>query len=373
MITREFPPDSGGIGYYVYYLSRKLLERGHKVEIITRSLSAETTTESTDGINVYRVSYVPFYPFHICLHGFFVNKLLRSLEPKLTVIHMHSPLPPPIKTTLPVITTVHSPSKRAFENTYTDTHDLRSWADKLQQMIVYPPIEKRIFKLSNKITTVSSNVREELRAYNLNPQAITVVGNGVDQRFFIPKQSKNQTKPYVLFVGVFRSGKGVLDLLDCANYVCAKRPDAHFILCGDGPLLEKMRVRVQNKGLQKQITFFGRADRNRLVKLYQNAMVLVQPSYHEGLSTVILEAMSCGLPLVANDIAGNREVILSGSNGILVPPKSPESMARAVLKLLDDPNLRELIGRAARKTIEDKYSWDIVTDNIIKCYENSLT
>lgn len=372
MITREFPPKAAGIGYYVYYLSKNLLKRGHKVDVITRGSSKKTTIETIDGINVFNVSYTPVYPFHIYLHGFFVNNILKSLESKLSIVHLHSPLPPPIKTSLPVITTVHSSCKRAFKNTYTDTYDIRSLAEKLQSMILYPSIESNILKHSDKITTVSSNVSDELSAYGLNSEAITVVGNGVDEKVFVPNKSKTQTKPYVLFVGILRSGKGVFDLLKCAKYVCEKRPDVRFLLCGWGPLLKNLQDKAVKIGLQKQIIFLGHTGRSKLVKLYQNATLLVQPSYHEGLSTVILEAMSCGLPVVATDIDGNRTVISSGLNGILVPPKSPESMARSILKLLNDANVRERIGRAARSTIEDQYSWDKITDNIIKCYEKLL-
>jgi glycosyltransferase involved in cell wall biosynthesis len=82
--------------------------------------------------------------------------------------------------------------------------------------------------------------------------------------------------------------------------------------------------------------------------------------------------MSCGLPVVATDIGGNNEVISSGVNGFLVPPKCPEDMANAILKLLGDPVLREKIGRAARMTIEKHYTWDKIADNILKCYENLL-
>jgi glycosyltransferase involved in cell wall biosynthesis len=227
--------------------------------------------------------------------------------------------------------------------------------------------------MSKKITSVSSNVSEELSAYGLNPRTITVVGNAVDEELFVPKQSKAQTNSYVLFVGIFRSGKGVFDVLNCAKYVCDKRPDIRFVLCGNGPLLKSMEECVKKMGLQRQIVFLGYiADRNRLSKLYQNATLLVQPSYHEGFSTVVLEAMSCGLPVVANDIAGNRTIISSRSNGILVPPRSPEAMANSVLELLNDASLRDRIGRAARATVENYYTWDNIADTVIECYESVL-
>jgi glycosyltransferase involved in cell wall biosynthesis len=71
MVTRELPPDSGGIGYYVYNLSKKLIERGHEVAIITRGPKARSTQELIEGIEVFRVSFFPIYPFHIWVHGAF--------------------------------------------------------------------------------------------------------------------------------------------------------------------------------------------------------------------------------------------------------------------------------------------------------------
>lgn len=372
MITREFPPICGGIGYYVYYLSKKLIQRGHEVQVITRANSLNYSLENIDGIHLFNVPFLPIYPFHISLHGFFVNKLLKSLEPQINIVHLHSPIPPPVKTAVPVMTTFHSPCKRAFEKIYRDSKDLRSFAEQLQTMVVYPPIELKILERSNKITAVSPNVSQELSAYGLDPKTITIVGNAVDDEFFKPHSSKIKSLPYILFVGVLRSGKGVFEIIKCAKIVTDKHPDARFIVCGDGPLMRTLRLEALKIGLQKQIIFLGYVNRGRLIQLYQISSVLFHPSYHEGLSTVVLEAMSCGLPVVANDIPGNRTVISSGINGVLVTDKSPESMANSILKLLNDENLRINIGTAARNTIKNGYSWNKNVDKIIECYDELL-
>jgi glycosyltransferase involved in cell wall biosynthesis len=372
MITREFPPKAAGIGFYVYYLAKKLIQRGHKVDVITRGNVAKTKMESIEGINVYRVTFIPLYPLHIWLHGLFVNSILKALEPHLSIVHLHSPLVPPIRTSLPVVTTIHSPCKRAYENTYLDTRDLYSLAERLQSMVVKSFIESKILAISKKITSVSSNVSEEMRSYGLNPQNIKVVGNAVDENLFVPKHKRTEPDIYVLFVGIFRSGKGIFDLLEVARCVCNERSDVRFLLCGKGPLIRSVQAEIKKQGLQKKVILLGFADRTRIVKLYQKATLLVQPSYHEGLSTVVLEAMSCGLPVVANDIAGNRTVISSGVNGILVPLRSPKIMAKAVLELLNDPYRRERIGKAARTTILASYTWEKIADNIIECYENAI-
>jgi glycosyltransferase involved in cell wall biosynthesis len=372
MIAREFPPQSGGIGYYVYYLSKKLRERGAEITVITRGSAGKTVKKVVNGVNVFYVSFFPLYPFHVWIHGAFVNRLLKSLEPKLTLVNLHSPLPPPIKTSLPIITTVHSPSKRLRNVRPREIYDFKSLADQMQSMFVYPPIESKVFNLSTKITTVSLSVAMELKNYGLDPDKITVVGNGVDEKAFAPIQNKRCTEEYVLFTGVLRAGKGLFDFVECGRQVCKVRPDVKFVICGSGPFLGKLKEKVRILGLQRQIVFTGFADRNRLRKIYQNATVHVIPSYHEGLPSVLLEAMSCGLPVVATNVGGINEVISSGTNGFLVPPKSPKLMAEIILKLLDDCMLRKKIGEAARKTIEKRYTWDKVADNVIKCYEDVL-
>lgn len=368
MITSEFPPISGGVGYYVYNLSKKLLQRGHQVTVMTRGSANKTRKDVVDGIDVFRVSFFPLYPFHVWVHGVFVNRLFKSLEPKLTLVHLHTPLPPPIKTSLPIITTVHTPMK--IDARYHEVFNFISLAERVQSMVVYPPIESKLFAISKRITAVSRSVAGELKEYGLNPDEIAVVGNGVDEETFVPLRNQKRTERYVLYTGVLRARKGLFDLIKCAEYVCKVCPDIKFILSGRGPFLNKLEENIRKTGLQKRIVFLGYVKRDKLIQVYQNATVHIVPSHYEGLPTVLLEAMSCGLPVVATDIGGNNEVISSGLNGFLVPSKSPESMAKIILKLLDDANLRERLGRAARRTIENYYTWDKIADNILKCYES---
>ena len=96
MITREFPPISGGIGYYVYNLSKKLIERGHEVSVITRGSTRKTIKSEVEGIDIFWAPFFPLYPFHLGIHGYFVNKIVKSLSSEVDLIHIHSPLPPPV-------------------------------------------------------------------------------------------------------------------------------------------------------------------------------------------------------------------------------------------------------------------------------------
>jgi glycosyltransferase involved in cell wall biosynthesis len=370
MISRDFPPVAGGIGYYVHNLSKKLVERGHRVTVITQGSMSKTRMEMLDGIEVFRAPFFPLYPFHIQIHGFFVDSLFRKLEPKLTLVHLHTPMPPPIETSLPVMTTVHTSMKA--DARYHEVIDLSSLAERLQSMFVYPRIELKLLRASMKITAVSQSVAKELKEYGLDIQEITVVGNGVDEKTFVPLRNRNCTEKYVLFTGFLKPRKGLFDLIECAEYVCRVYSDVNFVICGTGPFLRKLEQEIRSKGLHKRILLLGYVNRNKLIQTFQNATVQVLPSHYEGLPTVLLEAMSCGVPVVATDVGGNSDVISSGVNGFLVPPKCPEEMAKIVMRLIDDASLRENIGRAARKTIEKYYTWDKIADNILKCYENML-
>jgi glycosyltransferase involved in cell wall biosynthesis len=370
MLTRELPPKSGGIGYYVYNLSRKLVQRGHEVTVIARGSTHRYTYKMVDGIKVFNASFFPVYPFHVWIHHAFVRALFKSLEPKLDLVHLHSPIVPPVETSLPIITTAHTLMK--VDSGYHEIYDFPSFAERLQSRIFYPPTETRLFRISGLVTAVSKSVADELRQYGLDPNKVPVVGNGVDENTFSPPQNRANTEKYVLYTGVLRARKGLFDLLECARYVCQADQNVRFIVVGRGPLFGRLSEAVRKKGMDKKVILLGFVKRERLVDLYKTATVHVIPSHYEGLPTVLLEAMSCGLPVVATNVSGNREVITNGVNGFLVPPKTPKRMAEIILELLDNTALRESIGKAARKTIEDYYTWDKITDNIIDCYENLL-
>jgi glycosyltransferase involved in cell wall biosynthesis len=370
MLTGELPPKSGGIGYYVYNLSKKLVQRGHEVTIIAKGSTNRYTYKVVDGINIFAASFFPLYPFHVWIHKAFVKILFKSLEPKLDLVHLHSPIVPPVKTSLPIITTVHTSMK--VDSEYHEICDFYSLAERLQCKVFYPPAETKLFRISSLITAVSHSVADELRQYGLDPNKIPVVRNGVDENTFSPLQSRAKTEKYVLYTGGLRARKGLFDLLECAQYVCQVNQNVHFVVVGQGPLFGRLFEAVRKKGMGEKVILLGFVKRDRLISLYKNATVHVIPSHYEGLPTVLLEAMSCGLPVVATNVSGNREVITNGVNGFLVPPKTPKQMAEIILKLLDSTALRESIGKAARKTIEDYYTWDKITDNIIDCYENLL-
>jgi glycosyltransferase involved in cell wall biosynthesis len=120
--------------------------------------------------------------------------------------------------------------------------------------------------------------------------------------------------------------------------------------------------------ISENFRFTGYVEKSTLIELYQSAAVYAFPSYYEGLPTSVLEAMACGTPVVATAIDGITEVVKDGQNGFTVPVKNPDAMANAIMKVLRDKDLQERIGRAARLTIEEGFTWEIVANRASECY-----
>lgn len=366
--SANFPPEEG-IGNYIYNMSKEFIRKGHHVTIITRGSFSKTKEENFEGITLYRVPFLRVYPFHVHLHGIFVNKLLRSIEHKFDIIHIHSPLPPLVKSKIPVLLTIHSPMKNGAS--VLEVTDFFSLAIKFQAKYISYPLEIKLIKNSCMITTVSSTVAKNLEEYGVKSENIKVVYNGVDQHIFVPSAMIPKEK-YALYTGRISYGKGLIELIECAKEICELRDDVNFLLAGDGPLLPNLKEKVNDLNLQSRIRFLGRVNRDTIITLYQNATIFAFPSYYEGLPGSLLEAMACKLPIVATEVPGNIELIEHNKNGILIPPKNGASLAKEILYLLDDPGKREKFGENARKTIEDKFTWDAVSDRILSCYYSLL-
>jgi glycosyltransferase involved in cell wall biosynthesis len=357
-------PPREGIGNYVYNMSKKFIGKGHEVTLVTRG-GVRCKKEYFDNIEIFKPVFIPCYPLHVHFHGIFVNKLFKRLEAMCDVVHIHTPLAPVIATKLPIVSTVHTPMKTDIRN--FESVGIFSYLSKVQ-CGVSCALEQKLLKRSNMVTAVSNTVAQELvEWYGLERRGIEVIYNGVDEKIFAPNYNKPEKK-YILYVGSLAYRKGLFDLVECGKYICKEYPDVDFIIVGDGMLKDKLQKKVKKLELGNKIVFKGHVPKTELIRLYQNATIHILPSHYEGLPTVLLEAMSCGLPVVATAVSGNLDVISDGENGILIPPKSPKKMADAISMLLDDYETRRKLGKNARETIEKRFTWDLISDKVLGCY-----
>ncbi len=371
-ITSASLPPEEGIGNYVNGLSRQFVKKGHTVTIITRGSKGKKQKEHYDGIEIIRIPFIPLYPFYMTIQKSLFNTAFKKIESNFDIVHIHSPLSPPIQTTLPTIATIHTPMKADTRASFNETRNLRTTIWRISGNCISYPLEVTLIQNAKIITVVATSVAEELKEYPTTNKKIIMMGNGIDHHLFKPVEKKTQEK-YILFTGRLSYRKGLFDLVESAHHICKKYPDVSFKVTGSGVLVDELRRRTQDLGIEKQFHLLGFVSREQLVSLYQNATVYALPSHYEGLPTVLLEAMACGAPVVATAVSGNVDVITHNENGLLIPPKAPEKLTEALSLLLDDDQLRKKLGKNARKTIEEKYTWDSISNNYLNLYQSLLT
>ena len=161
----------------------------------------------------------------------------------------------------------------------------------------------------------------------------------------IPAQSR-----VVGSIGRLAEEKGYLFLLEAFARVLDSHPEAYLLLVGDGPLGSELRARAETLGIASHVVFAGlQAD---IEAIFAGLDLFVSSSLWEGLSTVILESMAAGTPVVATDIAGTREIIHRGQNGWLVPPADAAALAQAICDALDNEAARERFAGRAREDVQ---------------------
>lgn len=152
-------------------------------------------------------------------------------------------------------------------------------------------------------------------------------------------------------VANFKEHKGHRYLLEAADRVRRARPEVRFVLVGTGPLEADIRRQVERLGLRDTVVFAGfRDDAWRVVSSFD---VFALSSVHEGLSLAVIEALALGKPAVVTRAGGLPEVVQHGRHGLVVPPRDPGALARALLRILGDADLRRSMGEAARIRADD--------------------
>jgi glycosyltransferase involved in cell wall biosynthesis len=371
MILSTALPAREGIGFYAWNLARHLSAQGHTLHLITRGERNKPFREDLDGITIWRPTFWPLYPFHVDVHMLFVAKVLRLLDGDIDIIHVHTPLVKLPPTSHPMLVTVHTPMKTDAASIPAST--LLGWLVKLQTPFSIR-LEQQLFAQAACIMAVAHSVANELEAYKIDSDMVTVIGNGVDTTIFHPtvEPLTPPTNPYFLTAGRLAPRKGLEDLIACAAVVLKKYPNHRFLIAGAGPLERRLRQDIRRRGLEQQIMLIGHiADRQQLATLYQNATAYVHPAHYEGLPTVLLEAMACGTPVVATAVSGALDVV-DGNNGLLVAPHAPAQLAETLMRLIAQPTLGQELGKQATETIQTRYSWNIISQNYLRHYQSML-
>lgn len=231
------------------------------------------------------------------------------------------------------------------------------------------PIIKYVWINADKVIANSQSLRE-LAYNNFIKRKIYVIPNGVDTNVFHPtKRIKNNKFIKIISIGRLSRQKGIDYMLEAISMIRSDyiRP---FILeiVGDGPEKNKLIKKCSRFKISDRVIFSGWSKREDIASKYQNADIFITVSLIEGMPNTLLEAMSCGLPVIASDIPAHKELIINNKNGLLFPVKNAYSLSEAVRILINDDILRMKMGEEnIAKT--KMYSWQntfLHLQNLIK-------
>jgi len=362
MVTPEFPPHCGGIGYYVFYLARELVARGLRVRIVVRG-RASTRTQF-QGVPAEYLSIKGIAPFNNGAFRRAIEEIVNAWRPD--VVHVHASSLPLPRTNLPTLVTSHSTICTSTDLLYRPVHDMES----LHRSLFfrwYVRAERELIRFCTKLTVVSPSMAEDYRRYyGVDSE---VVWNGVDTEYFKPASENQSPKRQIVFVGALKLGKGVLDLLEAARLISLQRAEIPIRLYGDGPLRKTLEKKAKVYGLL-QFKLAGKVSQPELPEILNNSAALVLPSYYEGLPNTLLEAMACGIPVIATGIKGSADLVKDGVTGYLVPPKVPQRLASAITKVLEDPESGRQMGRRGRDLVVGTFTWDLRAKQFVELYES---
>jgi glycosyltransferase involved in cell wall biosynthesis len=175
----------------------------------------------------------------------------------------------------------------------------------------------------------------------------------------------------LLFVGSLENRKGLPTLLEAMHLIVQKKPDTLLTIIGDGPI-PQYQQRCENLGIAKQVHFVGFQQPDAIARYHRESQVFVLPSENENSPNAVAEAMVSGIPVVTTNVGGIPSMVENEKTGLLVPPNSPDQLAAAVLRLLDDFPLRQQLGSNAQTVARSRHEPKHIADATMQAYREIL-
>jgi len=373
---------AGGVAVHVTELAAGLQRRGHEVHVFTRREPGQDNYALNDGVHYYFVDLSSGSDFLHEIHNMnmaMVDRFLHvtDLNGRFDIAHGHDWMAAEAMTEvkerwgLHGVYTMHSTEFGRNGNVwYEDGEPHRK--SELERYGTY---------CANQVICVSHHMRDEVMGLYQCPDWKThVVYNGVNLHEFDGFVDCGEVKgrygvgpvdPMVLFVGRAGIQKGPDLLLEAVPKVLATYPDAHFVFATAGGMENDLKRRADELGVHHRVRFVGQLPRGEFVDVMRACDVACIPSRNEPFGIVVLEAWAAGKPVVVTDRGGPDEFVDHDGNGIKVYA-DPESIAWGLGTVMADWAHAHWLGENGRKTVEARFSWDLIAEYTEGVYQYAL-
>jgi phosphatidylinositol alpha-mannosyltransferase len=348
---------AGGVQVHVKNLAMRLLERGHEAIVLAPTTMSPPEPWVRSVGRPVRISYqgtvAPIAPLSYRR----VRSVLAAFRPE--IVHVHEPLTPSasmyatIASKAPVVATVHA------------------YLDRSIAMELAAPILRRIWRRVTVGIAVSGAAASFLR--RVLPEAVLeIVPNGVDVGAFADAEPREDLPVgrRILWVNRLDAQKGFPIALAAFSKVLVELPDALLVVVGEGK--DREAVTLLTEPARGAVEMRGAVPNEQVPSYLAAGEVFVSPAVgQESFGIALVEAMAAGLPVVATDIPGFREVVSDGVEGLLVPPRDPEALAAGLVRVLTHPELATRLGEAGRERART-FDWPIVVDRLEGLYTRAI-
>ncbi len=419
LVSYRSAPHCGGQGVYIRHLSRALSNLGHQVTVITgppapildpilgRNLAPTLNRKLAPTLNrplpVEKIENLDLYnpedPFRVpsvrelldpinllewigvSTQGFpepftFGIRAYRFLRRRLShfdILHDNQSLSYGIAALCriaPTIATIHHPITR---DRAIAIGSAEGFMEKLKQArwFSFLGMQKRSSRVFSRILTVSESAKKDIAAdFNIPESRFRVVPNGIDLDRFHPMSGiEREENRLIVTNSADVPLKGLSHLLIALKKVSGKR-DVKLTVVGTPKKNSAITRQIQALGIGDRVEFTGRIDDDTFVRAYARSAIAVVPSVYEGFGLPAGEAMACAVPVISTTGGALPEVV--GDAGILVPPRNPDALAKAITDLLDHPEKGRILGSAGLRRVREHFTWEKAGEKTLSAYREVM-
>jgi glycosyltransferase involved in cell wall biosynthesis len=360
----------GGVAAIIYNLGRELELLGHHVTYIFQEDLVEPGS-------------VP-QRFNELIFSMRLGRYIAVNRKKFSIVNLHAPTGFPYGVRRrwqraadlpPYVMTLHGLEERRVHVMSRETRKGHAWnyslKNRLWQRFYNQPRFRWSIRLADGAHVYSRDVWSMLQLkYNLDADRVAYIPNGVEPRFFIPREYHSGEDVRLLYAGTWLDQRGIFYIRDALRRVAPKIPGLTMTFAGCGVPPDEIQG-FFGAELASRVAVRPVVAAERMQELYAEHDVFLFPSLMEGLPSVLLEAMATGMPVITTETCGMPDVVENGFNGLLIPPANAQAMEEAILRVAQSKELRKKLGETARETMK-RYTWERAARQLEALYQHVL-
>ncbi len=360
-------------GTHCYQLFKHMAKYGYEFEALSPYIRIR---KPLNNVTFHQVGSLPNSPTSNTIHKYTLHTefLIRSLAKTKKLLKekniqlIHHMLPAVYNYTFSPVALLTQNLPQPFVFGPLSAH---YYPRPLNEKILLPitsKLHKKTIQKTTRIITVTNQVKKLYTPW-VTKEKISTIPFGVDTATFKPTQKTEQQKEFeILYAGSLYALKGIPFLIHAIANVRRNKINAKLTLVGEGAQKESLITLAKTLQVENHVKFAGFVPNSKMPAYYNRCDIFCFPTLGEPFGKAVVEAMACGKPVIATNAGGAAEIIQNGENGILVPPADSETLAAEITRLINDPQERHRLGKKARETTVERFSWEKIAEKYHQLY-----